>query len=272
MHTLLLLAVAGATSVSLAEPDFTTVDVPAAVARSCAEQLAAELSARGARVVTQQEIAQRLGPERQRELLGCSGAATSCAAKLSSALGTDAVLLGDLGRVEKGYQLDLRVVRSGTGQLVTALTAPIDSEDDLRPALTRAAERLAPELFEKLAPSPAAAVSAQGATLEHRWPVGWTVGATALVVAGAVLDMIAAAAYEQLLVPTETPLTSAREADGVKLRGQLTMVASWVSYGLAAGALAWSTVLYLRGEPPRVQPAVLIFPGGGALGVAGVFP
>ena len=78
--------------------------------------------------------------------------------------------------------------------------------------------------------------------------------------------MIAASAYEQLKVPTETPLTSATAADEVKLRGQVTMVAAWVSYGLAAGALVWSTVLYLRGQPPSVQPAVLAFPGAARSG------
>ena len=101
MLTLLLFAVAKATSPSLAEPDFTTVNVPASVARSCAEHLATELAARGVRVVTQREIAERLGPERQKALLGCSGAATACVWELGRALGTDAVLLGDLSRVEQ---------------------------------------------------------------------------------------------------------------------------------------------------------------------------
>jgi hypothetical protein len=190
--------------------------------------------------------------------------------RLAGAAGADAVLLGDVSRLGERARVTVRALHGRTGALLATESEPFASDEELGAAVTSVAERLVPALRRALAESPPTAVAAP--VLEHRWPMRQLTAATALVVAGAVFDMIAASAYEQLVLPTDTPLRTARDADGVRLRGQITMVAAWVSYGLAAGALAWSTLIYLRGEPPPVRPTALVFPGGAALGVAGVFP
>ena len=51
-----------------------------------------------------------LGVERQKQLLGCSDAASSCMAELAGALGADGLVTGQLARIGKSFQLNVKVL------------------------------------------------------------------------------------------------------------------------------------------------------------------
>jgi hypothetical protein len=236
---------------SLAQPPFNTANVPADVAGFCAEHLAVELSSRGVRVITPREIAAMLGVERQRELLGCNDAnASSCIAELGNALGADGLLLGDLGRIGKRYQLNIRIVRGGTGELALTWSGNVDSESDLLPLITKAADTLAPQIAERLhAASTAGGEIAAQSGGARRWPLWPTLLAGGFVVVGAVLDGLAGFSYGRLTTPSMMPFTTFGDASAVATQGKAFMYAAPVAYGLAAASLVLALVLFLRGGP-----------------------
>ena len=76
----------------------------------------------GMRVVKSSEIAQLIGLEKQKQLLGCSE--QSCAMEIAQALGVDAILSGSIGRFGGGtYQLDARLVSTSDGALLASDSA-----------------------------------------------------------------------------------------------------------------------------------------------------
>jgi hypothetical protein len=268
--SLLLALVLSAPGITLAAPDFNTANVSAETARFCAEHLATELTARGVRVITSREISSVLGMERQRQLLGCSDSSTSCLTELSDALGADGLLLGDLGRVGKRFQLNVRVVRAGGDGVITSLSVPIASEDDLLPELTKAAGRLAGDLKAALHPTSKTAPVEVSRSV-HRWPLWPTVLAGVFLATGVTLHLVANAQFQSLTVVGDVPL-NAMQANTAHDVGVVTRDLGWVGYGLAVASVGVATFLMVRGEPVAVQPVVAVGAQGGLVGVSGVFP
>ncbi len=260
-------------ALSLAAPDFTSANVSEETARFCSEHLATELTTRGVRVITSREIASIIGLERQRQLLGCGESSSSCMAELSDALGVDGVLLGDLGHVGKRYQLNVRVVRAGGTAVITSLSLPIGSEDDLLPMLTRAADELSIALKKKLGRPDAPSVIEVAATADrvHPWPV-WPTVLAGVFLAGAVgCDLWANAEYQRLVTPSMTPLDP-KDATAGHDRGLVARGLGWVGYGLSAVSLGVAAFIAIRGEPAQVQPVAFVSASGGVVGLSGVFP
>lgn len=261
MPLLLLLVVVGAAPVkSLALPDFTVVNVGPEVARLCSERLATELSQRGLNVVTSKQIATMLGLERQKALLGCGEDSASCLAELAGALGTDGIVMGDLGKVGTRLQLNVRVTRAGSSETVATWLGVVDREEDLLDEVSRAARGLADKLVDASTPARA-----------HPFPVVPAVAGGVALVAGGVLSALAANSHAQLMAPA-TPITSPTEADRLRDEGKGFMIGSYVAYGLGAAALGVGAFLWIRGEPLPVTPSVAVQSGGAVIGVQGVLP
>lgn len=248
---------------SLALPDFTVVNVDPEVARLCSERLATELSQQGLTVITAKQIATTIGIERQKQLLGCGEDSASCLAEFAGALGTDGIVMGDLGRVGTKLQLNLRVTRAGTAETVATWLGVVDREEDLLEEVSRAAHGLALKLGA--APSPAATSRA------HPFPVAPAIAAGVSLVAGGVLAGLASDRFAQLTMPV-TPITSPAVADRLRDEGKGFMVGSYVAFGLGAAALGVSAFLWIRGEPLRLTPSVVVQSDGAVLGVQGVLP
>lgn len=272
--TVTLALTLSAAAPSLAQPDFQTANVAPDVARFCQEHLATELSARGLRVVTSREIESMLGMERQKQLIGCADDSTSCMTELANALGTDGILLGDLGKIGSRYQLNIKVMSSKDAQLLATYRKGIDSEDDLLAELTRAAETLVPELNRKLrgdsgvaAKQPVAEVVAPEAPRIRRVPLVPTVIGGGALVLGGVLHLFAVDAAARLSNPERGPI---EDGAAVRDRGAMLQTAAQVGYGLAGAALLTSAFLYARGEPAPLSAVVT--PNGGALVLSGALP
>ena len=194
-------------------------------------------------------------------------------AELSDALGVDGVLLGDLGHVGKRYQLNVRVVRAGGTGVITSLSLPIDTEDDLLPMLTRAAEQLASALRKKLGRPEESPVLETAVTAErtHHVPLVPTMLAGVFLAAAILCDVWANAEYQRLVTPSATPLEP-KDAVAAHGRGLVLRDLGWVGYGLAAGALGVAAFFAIRGEPLAVQPVAFVSAGGGVVGLSGVLP
>jgi hypothetical protein len=140
---LLATALLSAGPVTLAMPGLSPVNISAAEAELHAENLADDLIVLGVRVHTSRDIATALGVERQRALLGCE--AGSCFTELAGALGSDGILLGDVGRIGTEYALNAKVLRPD-GSVMALHNARIDKAENVRAALTEAARSIAHQL------------------------------------------------------------------------------------------------------------------------------
>jgi hypothetical protein len=185
LNALLLLA----SPIKLAVNGFTVVGIDQKLGDAYAERFVTLFRQNPALLlVSQRDIAQVLGLERQRELLGCSESTASCVAELAGALGVDAIFSGTLARGGSNITATLRIVRADTGTEVASSTVRLGDEDALQdwldaqvPALTSKVLRA----FGRDDPSAAVVTRSVAPSLWVRWLPA--IGGAALAIAGAVL-------------------------------------------------------------------------------------
>ncbi len=242
-----------------------------------AEHLANQLAGRGLQVTTSKQMATLIGLERQKQLLGCSEDGTSCLTELANALGVDAVLSGEIGRIDGGeLQANLKVVRSSDGQLLASTSFRASSSADALDRLTWAARSLSEALSQKLKrylPPPSAEVMAseEEATRPMRRRA-WIPAATsgALLAGAGVLYYLSTQRYQSLAADQGTLYDS----DARRLRDEGTQLQffSGVAAGAATAALATAATFYFwRTEPDEVRLAFSAGPNGAAFALTGVF-
>jgi len=106
MHALTLAVLMVATGapalpqLKIASPGLTGVRVTDKEATFFSEHLAQQLAAAGAKVSSDREISALLGLERKRQLLGCSESSSQCVTELAGALGVDALVVGDVAKLQ----------------------------------------------------------------------------------------------------------------------------------------------------------------------------
>lgn len=85
----------------------------------------------GLQITTAQDIAQAIGLERQKQLLGCDSEEPSCSAELAAALGSDAILSGSLAKAGSSFVVTLRGVNVANGQPFATASGRLATEDAL---------------------------------------------------------------------------------------------------------------------------------------------
>jgi hypothetical protein len=194
MPSLLLAAVLAATP-KLAIPEFSGVNLAPNEATLYANALAGALSRGGLEVLTSRDLATLLGMERQKQLLGCSE--SSCFTELVGALGADAVVLGDIGRLGSGYVVQLKVLASQQAQVLALFSAQAADGAEVVKVLERGAVDVQNQLAAKW--NRPELVRAVQAPVNRRW-VSYVVGGVGLgaVLAGLLLNLPADQALNDL--------------------------------------------------------------------------
>ena len=270
--------------VTLAAPEFNTLNVSADTARFCSEHLAQQFVARGVQVTTARQIAALLGMERQKQLLGCTSEGTSCMAELSAALGADGVILGDLGRLGKKYQINIKVLRAQNAEVVATWARAVGSEDDLLESLSDAAAELTPKIDQafhrkavaaaaaaKAGPGPAIEVPA-AAPMLRTWPLVPTIVAGGLAVAGGVCFGLAASAHSQLTDSTRPAGSMSPDvANSLENQGNALQWASRIAFAGAGAAAITAGILYFTSGKSPVTAGVTVSPGSGSASLQGRF-
>lgn len=100
------------------------------VARLVTESLTAEVRRVGSfsRVISSSEIEGIIGVERQKQMMGCDQ--QSCIAELAGALGADYLFIGNLGKLGNSYLVNIKLVRSNQGMLVSGVSRRVQGETD----------------------------------------------------------------------------------------------------------------------------------------------
>lgn len=261
---------ANAAPVKVALPGLSAVQLDQKLADFLNEQLAQELSNQGVEVVTSKEIAALLGMERQKQLLGCTSESSSCIAELADALGSDAVLIGDVAKVGARYHVTLKAMAAGTGNRLTDFSGSSDKEEDLVALLGKAAAKMAPELSAKtnkpLGEKHASGVSASASNGGNVLPLALLVGGGAVLAAGGAFEFMAFQNYNRLRNGWVDHLD---QADQLRDDGKLFNTLGVVGMGVGAAALA--TGIYLKVSSGN-EASAAITPAPNGLMVVGTLP
>lgn len=113
------------------------------------EHLAQNMRFPGVSVVTSREIATLLGVERQKQLLGCGEAATSCIAELANALGADAIVVGDVGRFDSTFQINVKVIAAADATVLAQGSRRVTGEVQALDGLASLGRELSRAVLER---------------------------------------------------------------------------------------------------------------------------
>lgn len=265
-------AVAADPAIKLAVPGLQGVNVTEEALTFYAEHLAQNLRAPGLMVVTAREIRTLLGFERQKELLGCNDAASSCLAELANALGVDAVVIGDVARFGDTFQINAKVVSASDATLLAQSARRVQGEVETLEAMAALARELGRGVFEKKGRPVPTELRAQAAAGVSVKKLGWVplgVG-VAVAAAGGVLLFLAQGDAAALTGPGE-PLSD-MEARALRDGGSAKQLAGGISLavGLTAAAVGVGMLIFGPGDAPVVSVAPV--PGGAGVVLTGVLP
>lgn len=250
--------------VKLATVSFSGVRVPKPLVTSFEQTFALRLAQSGEfRVTTPRDIAQILGLERQKQLLGCADASTSCLAELAGALGVEGVVSGELALVGKVYQLTVKVTSSTDARVLFQAIERVKQQDDILEAIDSLAAKARRELLVTLRPpvhttlpvvsdvpsttTPASSVTqtAPSSTTTAQWAL-FTAGLVVLA-GGAVGEGLAVADYQQL---TTGPVADEPSAARLRASGSLKQGLGVGAMGVGAAAVI-ASLIWLAATPPK---------------------
>lgn len=265
----LLAALAEVPPVQVAAPDLSVVNLDKDRGTLFTEHLAQQLTALGLTVVTSKQMSALLGQERQRQLMGCD-VSTSCMAELASAMGSDAVLVGTVAKLDGTYQLNVSLVAAKDAKPVTVLSSRESSEVGVLDALTREAPRLAQEAVARLRPGHSLTLAKKGVR-----PLAWipAVAGALLAASGGVMLTVAASDSDRLRgvgVHAGETLTLA-EARALATDGQNAQSLGVALVGAGAVALLAAGGMALFGADTPAAITLAPAPGGFGVALGGTF-
>ncbi len=238
-------------------------------------------------VTTPKAIATVLGLERQKQLLGCSDASTSCIAELAGALGVDFVVSGEVAKLEQSYRLNVRITDAASAQAIFTTSKRAMSQDALVDEATVAAEEAARALVPgaKTQPTPPAPPTqvvvakppdAPSPPPQVRRPMPWLVpeivGGVALAT-GVTLVLVGALTGFGLSGDPSKEVSATPTPDMIVTRGRtaaLLVNVGFIAGGVGLAALVGGIVWGAAASKPKV--AIAPSNGGAALVWEGALP
>ncbi|MBK7859418.1 MAG: hypothetical protein IPJ65_12505 [Archangiaceae bacterium] len=225
------------------------------------ELLGQKLQELGLKVISARDIGAALGIERQREMLGC--AESSCVAELAGALGADGMVLGDVGKLDTTYAVNLKVL-SRDGHTLAIFNATAATAAELPGLMAAGARALARQLGDTLHRSELT-VAATGAgssgsmsTVRKAAIAPLAIGVAALIAFGIFEGLASAKLDEISSAPTLLQAAAARDA-GKTFEMFGTAMAVVGGVGIAA-----AIVMFIAGGNSGHSASVALLPNGGA--------
>lgn len=247
-----------AAPVKVAVPGYTTAGLDSAVAAGYADHFVALLGRDGRlKLTTQSDIAQVLGLERQKQLLGCADDGSSCLAELAGALGVDAILSITLVKSGTNLTATLRMLRATDGKEVAAASARFKNEDALQDWLEAQADDFAARAE--------AAFGGPAAPSFARW-VPAILGGAALV-AGGTLYGLSRAGADRLRTGT---FANPDDVHATASMGR-TFEGAGVGLMIGGGVAVAASILWVALAPSGGRVAFFAGPDGAGFRVMGSF-
>lgn len=266
-----------AAPVKVAVPGFTFVGMDPKLGEAWADRFVALLGTdEDFKLISSKDIAQVLGLERQKQLLGCSEEQSSCLAELAGALGVEAILSGTFAQSGASISTTLRVLKASDGSQIAAITNRLKDGDALQDwldgqaplvvAKMRAAFNL-PAKTDSAAPvaSLSTAPRASGGASIVRW-VPAIVGAAAAIT-GVALFVVSKGNATQLRSPTVDPT----QIDSIASSGR-TFEGAGVGLMIGGGVAVAASVVWALVVPSKdAKVSLMVTPHGGAAALGGSF-
>ncbi|MBX7097471.1 MAG: hypothetical protein K1X89_07160 [Myxococcaceae bacterium] len=272
--TMLVLSLAAAAPepIRIAVNELTLVNQDPKLSSFYTQHLAQQLSFQGVKTLTSTEMAAVLGLERQRQLAGCPD--DSCRADVASALGVDGLLIGSVTKLDRSYQLDVKIVAAGDGRPLAVASSSSDDNDRLVGTFVVVAEQLAKQVSTMLGRplTPGASVEVvQGASRIKR--LSWIPAAAGVgsAVVGGVFLGLSRGKYDLLVKPQAQPLTR-EQYDGAVSAGKSQQTVGWALVGVSAALVVGAAGMFLFGGNETVRAGVALAPGGAGISFSGVLP
>lgn len=265
LTVLLAVAVAQAQPpVTLVEGGWIGADVDEKQVAVWTEVLFAELTKHGVQVRTRADIAQVIGLEREKQLMGAEGGV----AEIAQALNADGLIRGSTGRMGTSLVLNVRVV-SARGEPLAVHSLVVPSAE----AAVAAMKPIADALVEGLAPRFPGRLAVRAKVTPGLRRFWWAPAAAALAFAGAGVGLqVAARGVEQDVRTNGSGYPSLATVNDAVSRGQTFETLSFVAFGVAGAALVGTGLLLWLGGDTEDSPAVALVPGPGSLLLVGRWP
>lgn len=274
---LCLLAQAPAPSdevIKVAVPNLKLANMDDKLADFYSSHLAQQLSYHGVRTITSSEIAALLGLERQRQLLGCPD--EGCKADVLKSLGVDGIVVGTVTKLDRSYQLDVRVISATDGQALAGASSNSQDNDALVGTFTVVADQLSRQLAQrmnrKLGIAPGTEVVLRASRVKRFSWVPLAVGGAAAIVGGVFLGL-ARGTYSELTRPRPDPADHLKGTapNDLAAMGQSQQTIGFIMIAAGGACVVTAALMFLLGGNDTVQAGVAIVPGGGSLGLSGVW-
>jgi len=250
--------------------DFTTRGLKSQLGPVYSERFAFFLRRQGLTVTTSKDLATVLSLERQRQLLGCADASSTCMSELVGALGVEALVTGQLARVGKSLQLLVKLVDARTAATLFSLSKTLKDEEEVLEALEAAAPDAAAAVERAFPSAPVAKpepVVAQPPRAEQpspaprvitwRQPAGpWLVTSLGGLALGAGGGLLLASALLVPATPTADVTPSAQAA--LQVQAQRLLLIGAITAGASAAVLA-AGLVWLGLSPGPQQPGVSLW-------------
>jgi hypothetical protein len=239
------LLLAAEPTLKLATVGFSQVGMSDAEASFFAEHFSVQLAAvdeQNVRVSTPKDMAAILGIEKQKQLLGCSDEQSSCMAELAGALGADGIVSGQIAKVGKSFQVNVKILAAdGSKTLFLHSSKLLSSEEELIGELAKLRPQTAPAAA--IDASPSATIAAEGGRSRNPLKLLPGVLGVAGVVLSGVAFGIAGEEYAKLSDSRRWPTLDEPTARNWRDKGRENAVIGTVllSAGLViiAGTLLW---------------------------------
>jgi hypothetical protein len=270
-----------AAPVKVALPGFTVVGMDQGMAAAWADRFVTLMEEDpDFKPISSKDIAQVLGLERQKQLLGCSEGETSCLAELAGALGVDAILSGTIAQSGTSITATLRVLKANDGSLLASATSRVKDQEALLDWLDAQARELSAKLrvaFKLPARGGSAEASASPTTVSAapkasggggsivRWVPAIVGGGAAI--AGVALFVVSKGNAQQL----RSGMVELKDIDSTASSGK-TFESAGVGLMIGGGvAIAASVVWVLLAPGSSAKAGLMVTPEGGVATVGGTF-
>jgi hypothetical protein len=140
-----------AAPIKVAVPGFTYSGLERALGNAWVDHFVTLLTHEGGlEIITSNDIAQVLGIERQKQLLGCADDGSSCLTELAGALDSDVILTGNIVRAGSGFLVTLRLVGARDGKPLYTASKGVRDAEALEDWLAGEAHHAASQLRDQL--------------------------------------------------------------------------------------------------------------------------
>jgi len=263
LSTILVATLAAGPQVKLGAPGLSKLGLSADQANFFNNHLVTRLSEREwLKVVSPDDFAAVLGLERQKELLGCTDAQSSCVAELAGALGVDGIVTGQVAKIGKSFQLNVKVIDPNANALFVYSSERLGTEeamlDELDKIAGMIAKKLEPLLRQRAQAAGPASTEGSQATRPVRWaPLAMAAAGLAVAAASTVAWVKVKQNWDNLQSGANHPGTLlAAQALSNRDQGKTWEIAGGIWTGVGVLALAGGLLWYFLGDAPAPSVAI----------------